>query len=126
MFKLQIALPKKIIKNNYSIFKKLSNSRIFFTDDINKAVKDSDCVMTDTWGSMGENALKKKIDFSDYQVNEKIMQMAKKTAIFMHCLPAYREKEVASNVIDGKQSAVWEQAKNRMYVQQAILYYILN
>ena len=54
------------------------------------------------------------------------MKIAKKKAVFMHCLPAYRGKEVTNNVIDGRQSIVWEQAKNRIYVQQAILYYILN
>ena len=126
LFELQIALPKKIIKNHISIFNKLSNSRVVFTDSIDKAVKKSDCVMTDTWVSMGESPSKKKIDFTDYQVNDKIMKMAKKSAIFMHCLPAYREEEVTNKVIDGQQSIVWEQAKNRMYVQQAILHYILN
>ena len=126
LFELQIALPKKIIKNHISIFNKLSNSRVVFTDSIDKAVKKSDCVMTDTWVSMGESPSKKKIDFTDYQVNDKIMKMAKKSAIFMHCLPAHREEEVTNKVIDGQQSIVWEQAKNRMYVQQAILHYILN
>ena len=126
LFELQIALPKKIIKNQVSIFKTLSNSLVGFTDNINKAVKGSDCVMTDTWISMGEKKLKKKINFKDYQVNDRIMKIAKKKAVFMHCLPAYRGKEVTNNVIDGRQSIVWEQAKNRIYVQQAILYYILN
>ena len=65
-------------------------------------------------------------NFKDYQVNDRIMKIAKKKAVFMHCLPAYRGKEVTNNVIDGRQSIVWEQAKNRIYVQQAILYYILN
>ena len=126
LFELQIALPKNIIKNYISIFKKLSNSRVVFTDSIEKAVKKSDCVMTDTWVSMGESSSKKKVNFTNYQVNDKIMKMAKKSAIFMHCLPAHREEEVTNKVIDGRQSIVWLQAKNRMYVQQAILYYILN
>lgn len=60
-----------------------------------------------------------------FQTNDQIMQKAKKTAIFMHFLPANRNQEVADSVIDGKQSVVWERAKNRMYVQQSILYYIL-
>ncbi len=126
LFKLKLALPKKIINKHFSLLNKLDNSGISFTDDVLKAVKGSDCVMTDTWISMGENASKKKFNFSGYQVNENVMKMAKKNAIFMHCLPAYRKKEVTDKVLDGRQSLVWEQARNRMYVQQAILYYILN
>ena len=126
LFKLKLALPKKIINKHFSLLNKLDNSGISFTDDVLKAVEGSDCVMTDTWISMGENASKKKFNFSGYQVNENVMKMAKKNAIFMHCLPAYRKKEVTDKVLDGRQSLVWEQARNRMYVQQAILYYILN
>ena len=125
LFELQIALPKKIIKNHTSIFNKLSNSKLKFTENINNAIVGADCVMTDAWISMGEKISKKKIDFNDFQVNEKVMQKANKNAVFMHCLPAHREQEVTNKVIDGRQSIIWEQAKNRMYVQQAILYYIL-
>ena len=82
--------------------------------------------MTDVWVSMGEKSTKKKSFFKNYQVNNKLMQMAKKNAIFMHCLPAHRGEEVSNNVIDGHQSVVWQQAKNRIYVQQAILSYIFN
>ena len=84
----------------------------------------SDCVMTDIWVSMGEKNTKKKRFFKNYQVNNKVMQFAKQNAIFMHCLPAHRGEEVSSKVIDSHQSVVWEQAQNRMYVQQAILNYI--
>ena len=69
---------------------------------------------------------RKKNIFKGYQVNNKIMQLAKKNAIFMHCLPAKRGEEVSSDVLDGSQSVVWQQAKNRIYTQQAILIYILN
>ena len=60
-----------------------------------------------------------------FQVNDMIMKKAKKQAIFMHCLPAHRNEEVTDSVIDSNKSLVWEQAKNRMYVQQSILYYLL-
>ena len=81
----------------------------------------SDCVMTDVWISMGEKNTKKKSFFKNYQVNNKVMQLAKKNAIFMHCLPAHRNEEVTDSVIDGNKSIVWQQAKNRMFVQQSIL-----
>ena len=64
--------------------------------------------------------------FKNYQVNNKVMQLAKKNAIFMHCLPAHRGEEVSNDVIDGYQSVVWQQAINRIYVQQAVLSYIFN
>ena len=81
--------------------------------------------MTDAWISMGEskNTNKKKL-LEKYQVNESIMKKANKDAIFMHCLPAYRNQEVTDSVMDSTQSVVWEQAKNRMYVQQSILNFL--
>ena len=82
--------------------------------------------MTDTWISMGEkNSMIKKNKLKKFQVNSEIMKQANKKAIFMHCLPAHREEEVTSRVLDGKQSIVWQQAKNRMYVQQSIMCYLL-
>ena len=74
---------------------------------------------------MGEKNRNKKSFFKNYQVNNRVMQLAKKNAIFMHCLPAHRGEEVSNNVIDSRQSVVWHQAKNRMYIQQAILLYVL-
>ena len=83
--------------------------------------------MTDTWVSMGEKKInnKKKL-LKKFQVNENIMSKVKKETIFMHCLPAYRNEEVTDSVIDGKQSVVWQQAQNRMYVQQGILNFLLD
>jgi ornithine carbamoyltransferase len=97
-----------------------------FSTRISKVVKDANCVMTDVWVSMGEkNSKSKKIILQDFQVNDQVMQYAKKNAIFMHCLPAHRNEEVTDSVIDGKQSVVWQQAQNRMYVQQSILNFLL-
>jgi len=120
-FKLNLILPKKII-NKFDIYlKKLLNNNLIVTSDIKEGIQKSDCVMTDTWLSMGEKNFSKKRYFKNYQVNKNVMKLAKKSAIFMHCLPAHREEEVTSEVLDSKQSVVWLQAKNRMFVQQAIL-----
>jgi len=125
-FQLNIVLPKEIFKKNNLQINNIKHPKINITTDINKGVQKSDSVMTDVWVSMGEKKTRKKNIFKGYQVNNKIMQLAKKNAIFMHCLPAKRGEEVSSDVLDGSQSVVWQQAKNRIYTQQAILIYILN
>ena len=88
-----------------------------------KAAKDADCIMTDKWISMGDKGdkNKKKKALKKYQVNKKLMKVAKSDAIFMHCLPANREEEVTSEVMDGKQSVVWLQAFNRIHAQKSII-----
>ena len=126
-FKLNIMVPESIYKRKKNTMgkKKLKYSK--FYKEISLGIKNVDCIMTDTWISMGEkNFYKKKQLFKHYQVNDKILSQAKKNAIFMHCLPAHRNEEVTDSVIDGKQSLVHEQAKNRMYVQQSILNYLIN
>ena len=84
--------------------------------------------MTDKWISMGDkvNKKKKKKLLKPYQVNSKIMKLAKNDAIFMHCLPASRGEEVTDEVMDGKQSAVWLEALNRVYTQKSIIEWCLN
>lgn len=100
--------------------------KLFETTDSREAVKDADVVVTDTWVSMGDKDKAKRLKvFKNYQVNDKLMKMARKDAIFMHCLPAYRGKEVTADVIDGKQSVVFEEAENRMHVQKALLLKLL-
>ena len=125
-FKLNILMPKKIIKKAK---KELNNKKLVYSNfcyDFDEALKNSDCVMTDTWISMGEKKSKSKIKLLQrFQVNDMIMKKTKKQAVFMHCLPAHRNEEVTDSVIDSNKSLVWEQAKNRMYVQQSILYYLL-
>ena len=127
-FKLTIASPKKFGPNKKIIqWAKNKNAKILITKDPKEAVHLADCVMTDKWISMGEKSnKKKKIKLLKlYQVNKKIMQLAKPDAIFMHCLPANRGNEVTSEVIDGKQSVVWLEALNRMYVQKSIIEWCL-
>ena len=91
------------------------------------ATKGADIVTTDVWTSMGfEEEKKDRVkDFADWQVNQDMMKLANKDAIFMHCLPAHRGEEVTAEVIDGDQSVVWEEAENRLHVQKALLEYLL-
>ena len=119
-FKLNIVMPKEIIKKNKSKIIKKNSTNLIITNKIEDGVKFADCVMTDTWVSMGEKSTKKKY-FKNYQVNSDVMKNTSKEAIFMHCLPAHRGEEVSSELIDSKKSVVWQQAKNRMFVQQAII-----
>jgi len=127
-FELAIACPK-IFKPNEKIIKwaKKNKAKILITTDPNEAAKQADCVMTDKWVSMGDkvNKNKKKKLLKPYQVNKKIMKLAKSDAIFMHCLPASRGEEVTNEVMDGKQSVVWLEALNRIHVQKSIIEWCL-
>lgn len=100
---------------------------IIETDDPKEAVKNADVVVTDTWISMGDEKEKEKRlkIFKSYQVNSGLMALAKKDAIFMHCLPAYRGNEVTADVIDGVQSVVFQEAENRLHAQKALLIFLL-
>ena len=117
-------MPKEILKKNSSEILKKNNKNLKITSLINDGVKYADCVMTDAWVSMGEKLNKKKY-FKNFQVNSDIMNYASKNAIFMHCLPAHRNEEVSSELLDSKKSVVWEQAQNRMFIQQAIVLELL-
>ncbi len=100
---------------------------VFETEDIKEAAKDADIVVTDSWVGMGqekETAQRLK-DFKNYQVNSKLMQLAKKDAIFMHCLPAHKGLEVTEEVIDGPQSVVFHEAENRLHLQKALVLFLL-
>jgi len=91
------------------------------------AVRGADVVVTDTWVSMGDEAEKEKRIklFQPYQVNRRLMGLAKKSAVFLHCLPAYRGNEVTPEVIDGPQSLVWDEAENRLHTQKALMVWLL-
>ncbi len=127
-FQLTIACPKKFQPNKKIInWAKNKNGKILVMKDPKKAVNLADCVMTDKWISMGDkvNKQKKKKLLKSYQVNSKIMKLAKPDAIFMHCLPANRGEEVTNEVMDGKQSVVWLEALNRVHVQKSIIQWCL-
>ena len=96
------------------------------SDNPETAVQDADVVMTDTFVSIhNTNSDRVKKFIPKFQVNQALMNKAKKDAIFMHCLPAKRDQEVTSDVIDGSQSVVWDEAENRLHVQKALLVHLL-
>jgi len=98
----------------------------FFTNP-QEAVKNAHCVTTDTWVSMGDtNADEKRAILANFQVNDALMELADGNAIFLHCLPAHRDEEVTTSVIDGPQSAIWDEAENRLHIQKAIILWCLN
>jgi ornithine carbamoyltransferase len=99
------------------------DSMIEVTDDVVKAVTDADIVYTDVWASMGmeEEAKEREAKFAKYQVNPGLIKYAKPDYLFMHCLPAYRGKEVVNEVIDSPNSVVFDEAENRLHVQKAIM-----
>lgn len=101
--------------------------RVSLTTSVSDAVRDADLVVTDSWISMGfEDDKEQRVkDLSPYQINAKVMALAKKEALFMHCLPAHRGQEVTDEVIDGAQSIVFKEAENRLHVQKAILEYLI-
>ena len=127
-FEFKIACPKKYQPNKKIVSEaKKNNCKLLITEDPFEAVEDADCVMTDKWISMsdkGDKKKKKKI-LKKFQVNKKLMNSAKTDAIFMHCLPASRDEEVTSEVMDGKQSVVWLQAFNRIHAQKSIIEWCL-
>ena len=124
-FKLNLIIPKEIFKNYKKEFQQSKNKNLNHFFDPILGTKNSNCIMTDVWVSMGEKNKNKKKYFKNYTVDKKIISNAKNNVIFMHCLPAKRGQEVTSEVFDGKNSVVLIQAKNRMYIQQAILIYVL-
>ena len=102
-------------------------SHIEFCDTPSAACENADVVVTDVWASMGEeqDAAQFAKLLAPYQVNRQLMSAATKRAIFLHCLPAHRGEEVSGDVIDGPQSAVWQEAGNRLHAQKALLEFLL-
>ncbi len=100
-----------------------AGTKVVVTDSIEEAVRDADIVETDVWASMGQEAetAKRQKDFAGWIVDDRVMSLAKKEAIFLHCLPAHRGEEVAAEVIDGEQSLIYDEAENRLHVQKAIM-----
>ena len=111
----ELAFSESIIKTAIA-----GGANIQYQEDPIKAVKSADVVTTDTWISMGDNEKNQHNFLKPYQVNDSLIKMASKNAVFMHCLPATRGKEVSTDVLDGKNSIIWTQAENRLHVQRSI------
>ena len=126
-FRLQIATPRELApRESLREWAKGAGAVVEFGEDPQKAVAGADCVVTDAWVSMGdEDAVKRHNLLRAYQVNAELMSRAARDAIFMHCLPAHRGEEVTDDVIDGEQSAVFDEAENRLHAQKAILAWCL-
>lgn len=117
---------KKEILDQAQQLAKSTGAQIVITDNPREAVKNADVVYTDTWISMGDESeaeTRKKI-FSSFQVNNGLMKLADKEAIFMHDMPAYRNNEVETSVFEGTQSVVFQQAQNRLYAQKGLLAFL--
>ena len=124
--KLSIATPKGFEPDKAVIKESKKFIDIDLTTDPLKAIKNADVVVTDTYTSIHNNDPKRFKKFiPKYQINQTLMSHAKNDAIFMHCLPAKRESEVTSSVIDGHQSVVWDEAENRLHTQKALLVSII-
>jgi ornithine carbamoyltransferase len=126
--KLRIASPKAFAPSPALLdWARGEGADIEVSEDPLEAARGADCVVTDVWVSMGDHDEKKRMEaLRPFQVDGRVMAQAAKDAIFMHCLPAHRGDEVTAEVIDGPQSAVWDEAENRLHVQKAILAWCIN
>lgn len=128
-FLLKVASPPELKPKKWLMdWVKDSGAAIEIGEDPEQAVKGADCIVTDTWVSMGDEQSKANRHnlLSRYQVNDKLMAKARPDAIFMHCLPAHRGEEVTDEVMDGPQSVVFDEAENRLHAQKGILTWCLN
>jgi ornithine carbamoyltransferase len=126
-FRLKVATPPEL-KPDKKItgWAKASGAAITLGHDPEEAAADADCVVTDTWVSMGDKDGERRHNLlRPYQVNARLMALAKPDAIFMHCLPAHRGDEVTDDVIDGPRSVVLDEAENRLHAQKGILAWCL-
>ena len=127
-FRLHVATPPELAPKKWlTAWSKSSGAAIRIGSDPEEAVKDADCVVTDTWISMGDrDGARRHNLLKRYQVNARLLAKAKPDALFMHCLPAHRGEEVTDEVIDGRQSVVFDEAENRLHAQKGILAWCLN
>ena len=126
-FKLRLGVPPQLNPESEVMkWARVHKANVELTDDPKAAVDGADCVVTDTWVSMGQtDAPRRKQLLGPYTVDEPLMRLAAKDAIFLHDLPAYRGNEVTAEVIDGPRSRVWDEAENRLHAQKAILAWCL-
>ncbi len=122
-FNLSIATPLGYHPDLSQLLTRLDGDRIQYVATPHEAAHNADVVVTDTWLSMGQEDredLRPQV-FEPYQVTQSVMEQAMGHSIFMHCLPAYRGREVTAEVLDGPQSVVWQEAENRLHAQKALI-----
>ena len=125
-FELRLACPAGLPPSAKALaWAKDRGAKVTVSADALAAAKGADCIVTDTWVSMGDDAGNRHNLLQPFHVNEKLMAAAKPDAIFMHCLPAHRGEEVTAGVMDGPQSAVWDEAENRLHAQKGVLLWCL-
>ncbi|WP_374656645.1 ornithine carbamoyltransferase [Phenylobacterium sp.] len=122
-FKLNIASPALYHPDLMDLARAADlQGQVFTTDDPREAVRGADCVITDTWVSMGDTDHDERMEaLEPYQVDSDLMSLAARDGVFLHCLPAHRGEEVTDDVIDGPQSLIWDEAENRIHAQKSIL-----
>jgi len=127
-FELRLACPEMLRPPQQVLeWAASEGGRIVVSSDVEAMVGDADAVVTDTWVSMGDGDGESRHNLlRSYQVDDRVMGLAKPNAIFMHCLPAHRGDEVTASVIDGPQSVVWDEAENRLHAQKGILAWCLS
>jgi len=126
-FGLRLACPTELSPNLALLdWARREGGRVSLTTEPDQAVAGADCIVTDTWVSMGDEAAGRRHNLlAPYRVDEALMARAKPDAIFMHCLPVKRGEEVTAGVVDGPQSVVWDEAENRLHAQKGILTWCL-
>ncbi|VAV92113.1 Ornithine carbamoyltransferase [hydrothermal vent metagenome] len=120
---LMLACPKEFCPPTQVLeWAENNGGRVTLTHNPDEAAQDADCIITDTWVSMGDtDAETRTAILAPYQVNRKLMRRANDDSLFMHCLPAHRGEEVTDEVIDGPRSVIWDEAENRLHIQKSIL-----
>ena len=126
-FELRLACPAELAPPQDTIdWARSEGATIVSTTDPNEAVDGVDCVVTDTWVSMGDSDVDRRRNLLEpYRVDRRLMDLAAKDAIFMHCLPAHRDEEITAEILDGPQSVIWDEAENRLHAQKGILAWCL-
>ena len=127
-FELRLACPTELAPPQDAIdWARSEGATIVSTTDPNEAVDGVDCVVTDTWVSMGDSDADRRRNLLEpYWVDRRLMDHAAKNAIFMHCLPAHRDEEITAEILDGPQSVIWDEAENRLHAQKGILAWCLS